>query len=199
MTLPSAPPDFPAHGNSALVLVDVQNAFFHPRGESFYPAAPDVLPALTSLLQGARQQRRLVIHVADIHRTGHPDFETTRLPAHGLHGSFDAEFYSGFGPHADYPDEIALQKRRFSAFFATDLDLLLREHAIKRLVVAGVKTNVCVRATVQDGFGLGYACLVVNDATNSNRPHLAAAALEDMRRYMGWSGSLAQALEVLAT
>jgi len=191
-------PEFPAHGESALLLIDVQNAFFHPQGESFYPEAPQVLPALEALLQRAREQQRLVIHVADIHRAGHPDFESTRLPRHGQDDSFDARFYQGFGPRPDVPGEIVLHKRRFSAFFATDLDLLLREHGIRRLVVAGVKTNVCVRASVQDGFGLGYACLVVKDATNSNRAHLAAAALEDMGRYMGWTGSLAQALEVLA-
>jgi len=191
-------PDFPAHGNVALMLVDVQNAFFHPDGESYYPEAPQVVPALGALLRGAREHQRLVVHVADVHRAGHPDFETARLPRHGQQGSFDAGFYPGFGPDPEFPGEIVLHKRRFSAFFATDLDLLLREHGITRLVVAGVKANVCVRATVQDGFGLGYACLVVKDATNSNRPHLAAAALEDMGRYMGWTGDLTQALEVLA-
>jgi len=189
--------NFPADGDCALVLIDIQQAFFHPHGENHYPHAPDVLPALETLLQGARQKQRLVIHVADVHRVGHPDFETARLPRHGLRGSFDAAFYPGFGPDPGFPCEIVLEKRRFSAFFATDLDLLLREHAIKRLIIAGVKTNVCVRATVQDGFGLGYACLVVEDATNSNRPHLAAAALEDIHRYMGWVGRLPQALEVL--
>jgi len=194
----STTPDFPVHGDVALMLVDVQNAFFHPDGESYYPEAPELLPALNRLLQGARERQRLVLHVADIHRAGHPDFETARLPRHGQQDSFDAGFYPGFGPHPQFPGEIMLQKRRFSAFFATDLDLLLREHGVRRLIVAGVKANVCVRATVQDGFGLGYACLVVEDATNSNRAHLAAAALEDMGRYMGWVGDSGQALEILA-
>jgi len=191
-------PDFPAHGDAALMLIDVQNAFFHPDGESYYPEAPGLLPVLKGLLRGARGHQRLVVHVADVHRAGHPDFETARLPRHGQQGSFDAGFYPGFGPDPEFPGEIVLHKRRFSAFFATDLDLLLREHGIRRLVVAGVKANVCVRATVQDGFGLGYACLVVKDATNSNRPHLAEAALEDMGRYMGWVSDSEHALEVLA-
>jgi nicotinamidase-related amidase len=91
-----------------------------------------------------------------------------------------------------------LVKRRFSAFFQTDLDLILREHGIERLVMAGVKTNVCVRATIQDGFGLGYKCLLVNDATSSNRPKLAESSAEDVDRYMGWAVSMNDALAALA-
>ena len=48
-----------------------------------------------------------------------------------------------------------MPKRRYSAFFATDLALLLREQRIDTMVVAGVKTNVCIRATCQDAFAHG--------------------------------------------
>ena len=50
------------------------------------------------------------------------------------------------------PNEIVCSKRRYSAFFATDLALFLREQGIERAIVAGVKTNVCIRATGQDAF-----------------------------------------------
>ncbi len=194
-----APDPFPSLGTAALLLVDVQNAFFHAEGENTYPAAAEVLPALRQLLAAARASKTLVVHIADVHRPQHPDFESRKLPAHGLAGSFNADFHEGFGPAADRQHhEAVVIKRRFSAFSGTDLDLLLREHGISRLIVAGVKTNVCVRATVQDGFALGYACLVVEEATNSNRTHLAQASLEDIQRYMGWVIPLQAALQVLA-
>ena len=53
------------------------------------------------------------------------------------------------------------------------------------MVVAGVKTNVCIRATVQDAFASGFEVIVPREATNSNRPHLAEASLEDIERYFG--------------
>lgn len=184
---------------TALVLVDIQNSFFHPDGEHFYPAAPEILAHLRRLLAFARERDRLIVHVADRHREGLGEFESHKLPPHGLIGSFSARFHDGFGPGSGTTGrEVELIKRRYSAFFATDLDLLLRENNIERLVVAGVKVNVCVRATIQDGFGLGYKCLLARDATNSNRAHLAAAAIEDIDRYMGWAVDMNEALEALA-
>jgi ureidoacrylate peracid hydrolase len=91
-----------------------------------------------------------------------------------------------------------MPKRWFSAFFATDIALLLREQGVGRVVVAGVKTNVCIRATVQDAFAHGFSPIVPREATNSNRPHLAAASLEDIDRYMGRVVALDDALETLA-
>jgi maleamate amidohydrolase len=68
---------------------------------------------------------------------------------------------------------------------------------VRTLVIAGVKTNVCVRATVQDAFAAGYEVVVPRDATNSNRPHLAEASLEDIDRYFGAVVPLAAAVERL--
>jgi maleamate amidohydrolase len=73
-----------------------------------------------------------------------------------------------------------VRKRRYSAFFTTDLDLILREAGVGRLLIVGVKTHVCVRATAQDAFGYGYAVYVVKGAIGSNHPHLHAASLEDI-------------------
>ena len=69
--------------------------------------------------------------------------------------------------------------------FATDLALLLHEQRAEKVVIAGVKTNVCIRATVQDAFAHGFRPSIVRQAVSSNRPHLHAAALEDVERYFG--------------
>ncbi len=67
-------------------------------------------------------------------------------------------------------NETLILKRRFSAFFATDLALFLTEQKVERVIIAGVKTNVCIRATAQDAFANGFAPVLVREATNSNRP-----------------------------
>ena len=186
----------PSHEKVALLLIDVQNAFFHPDGENYYPESAGIVPYLQRLLKRARGSGRLVVHVAEQHRAGVDDFEQLKLPEHCIADSWDARFFEGFGPADD--SEFLLAKRRVSAFFATDLDLLLREKGIGRLVVAGVKANVCVRATVQDAFSLGYRCTVPRDAVNSNRPQLADAALEDIDRYFGWVVGIDEAEAMLS-
>lgn len=170
---------------TALIVIDMQNSFLHPNGENYYPAARDVIGPVTSMLNAARARDCLIIHTVDRHRRGLPDFEQTRLPQHSLEGSRDAVYFEGFGPDPESDREVEIVKRRYSAFFGTDLALVLNECGIENLVVCGVKTNVCVRATVQDAFGLGFRVIVPRQATNSNREHLAKASLEDIERYMG--------------
>ena len=76
--------------------------------------------------------------------------------------------------------------------------MILREADVKRLLIVGVKTHVCVRATVQDAFGYGYDANVVKDAVGSNHAHLHAASLEDIERYMGNSLTIEEAARMIA-
>ena len=181
---------------SALLVIDMQNAFLHPQGENFYARAPDVIAPALELINSARSSGTLVVHVADIHRQGFADFEQPKLPAHGLDGSFDARFFDGFGPDVKHR-EIQIIKRRYSAFFGTDLALFLREQEVRSLVICGVKINVCVRATAQDAFAHGFDVQVVKEAVNTNRDHLGEAALEDIQRYLGRVITQADALKAL--
>ena len=183
-------------GRTALLLIDVIDSFFREGMANFYPEAPLVLDPLRRLLAAARSSGALVVHGAERHRPGLDDFEWRKLPPHHFAGAADAAVVAGFEMQG--PREVLLAKRRFSAFFATDLALLLREQGIGRVVVAGVKTNVCIRATVQDAFAHGFSPLVPREATNSNRPHLAAASLEDIERYFGEVVALEAALAALA-
>ena len=182
---------------TALIVIDMQNSFLHPDGENHYPAAVDVIDNCRRLIGQSRKSGAIIVHVADRHREGFEDFEDRRLPRHCVGGGFDAEFFDGFGP-SGAANEIEIVKRRFSAFFATELALFLNEQSVRRVVICGVKTNVCVRATSQDAFANGFDVVVVKDATNSNRDHLAAASLEDIERYLGQLASTDEAREMLA-
>jgi maleamate amidohydrolase len=181
---------------TALILVDVTNSFFLEGMPNHYPAAAETLEPLRRLLAMARAKDRIVVHAIEQHYPGFDDFEWRKLPRHHFIGDLDATIFAGFEPAG--PREIVCAKRRFSAFFATDLALFLREQKIERVIVAGVKTNVCIRATVQDAFANGFDPVVPREATNSNRPHLAAASLEDIERYFGSVVSLEAALDMLA-
>lgn len=86
--------------------------------------------------------------------------------------------------HHDETDHY-LTKRRFSAFFATDLDLLLRELDVRTAIITGVMTNICVRATVHDASFHGYRVIVPSDcgATTSQRDQ--DSTLDDIRHCFG--------------
>ncbi|MCZ4291495.1 cysteine hydrolase family protein [Hoeflea alexandrii] len=170
--------------NTALIVIDMQNSFLHPEGENFYPAAPDVIEPVRALIQAADEGAAIIVHVCDRHREGFADYEQPRLPVHCVTGGFNAEFFEGFGPKGR-AKEIIITKRRYSAFFATELALFLHEQGVKRVVICGVKTNVCVRATATDAFANGFEVNVVAQAVNTNRPNLGEASLEDIDRYIG--------------
>ena len=86
------------------------------------------------------------------HRKGFDDFSGASCPS-TISKESDAAFHADFEPRGD--NETVVFKRRFSAFFGTDLALFLHERAVTRVVIAGVKTNVCIRATAQDAFANG--------------------------------------------
>jgi nicotinamidase-related amidase len=182
---------------TALILVDVINDFFHPQGRNFKPEYEPTLKNIMLLLQTARLHGAVVVHAMESH---HPaarqlDFEWKKLPPHCFAGDFDAEPVAGVNILPDR--EYVVHKRRFSAFFETDLNLLLREAGIERIIIVGVKTHVCVRATAQDGFGYGYWVVLPLEAVNSNYKHLHEASLEDIQRYMGEVVPLETALAML--
>jgi maleamate amidohydrolase len=151
---------------------------------------------LRTLLSAARANGAIVVHAVEKHRPEFHDFEWKKLPVHHLGEAHDADFFADFRPEG--PRETIVYKRRFSAFFATDLALFLHEQGITRVVIAGVKTNVCIRATAQDAFANGFEPVIPREATNSNWPHLAEASLEDISRYMGQVVPLDEAIGMLA-
>lgn len=182
---------------TALLLVDVIHDFFHPRGTNYHSEYQPVLQNIIRIVEAAREQGLMIVHAMEAHHPGHcGDFEWRKLPEHCLAGSFDAEPVAAVGIRAG---EFVLTKRRYSAFFATELDLLLREAGIEQLLVAGVKSHVCIRATIQDAFGYGYRAVLVREATGSKYQHLHAASLEDIERYMGDVVDMKTGLEIIRT
>ena len=181
---------------TALILVDVINSFFEKGHPNHYAGVEAVIEPMRKLLAAARSSAAIVVHAAEKHRPGFHDFEWRKLPVHHLADAVDAAFYGDFQPKG--PNETVVHKRRFSPFFATDLALFLAEQNVERVVIAGVKTNVCIRATAQDAFASGFEPIVPHEATNSNRQHLAEASLEDIDRYMGRVVSLDEAIGMLS-
>ncbi len=81
--------------------------------------------------------------------------------------------------------DIVIPKRRYSGFFQTDLDLTLRELGVKTVIAVGADTNICVLHTLADAYFLGYASIVVTDATMTFLCGTQEGALEHCEKCYG--------------
>jgi len=90
------------------------------------------------------------------------------------------------------PGDIVLPKPRYSGFFNTPLDSLLRSRGIRHLIFTGIATNVCVESTLRDGFFLEYFGVVLEDATHQAGPEFEQkAALFNIETFFGWVSTVA--------
>ncbi len=144
--------------------------------------AARMLPTLHEFVNDAREAGAVIIWVVDKHRRDKPDFELDRVRFHCTEGTLGVELAS---PLRALPEDYLVTKSRYSAFFATDLDLILRNENISRLILTGTKTNVCVRAAAQDAFARNYDLLIPRELVATDRENLHLANLEDMDRYFG--------------
>jgi len=83
--------------------------------------------------------------------------------------------------------DILIEKPRYSAFFQTNLDTVLRSYDIKYLLFTGVATNICVEATIRDGYYREYFCILISDATVNSGPEFTQdATIFNVKARYGW-------------
>lgn len=99
------------------------------------------------------------------------------------------------------PNEVVIDKPGKGAFYATDLESVLREHHIRQLVVTGVTTEVCVNTTVREANDRGYDCLVLSDCVGSYFPEFQDVGLRMIKAQggiFGWVSDSSRLLQALA-
>jgi ureidoacrylate peracid hydrolase len=93
---------------------------------------------------------------------------------------------------APQPGDIVIPKTRYSGFFNTNIDSVLRSRGIRTLVFTGVATNVCVESSLRDAFHLEYFGVVLEDATHHLGPDfIQKAALFNIEKFFGWVSTVA--------
>jgi nicotinamidase-related amidase len=192
---------------AAVLVVDMQNAFIDPKGSLArlgVPVARNVrpIPHIQAVLAAARAAEVPIVHLRFVLREDLSDlgevgrrFPPLRELRHCAEGSWDAAFYPGMEPR---PGEYAVVKNRFSGFFGTDLDELLRILRVDTLVVTGVATNVCVESTVRDAFERDYRIVVPREATGSYTEEMEAGSLAAMAFMFAEVRSVAEVVAALA-
>ncbi|MBU2609051.1 MAG: cysteine hydrolase [Chloroflexi bacterium] len=125
-----------------------------------------IIPNLQRLAAFAREKGFPLIFASDSYLETDFVFHS-RVKPHAITGTRGAEVIDELKPQ---DSDIILPKRRFSAFFRTDLDFTLRRLEVDTIAVAGVTTEVCVCATVLDGITNGFRAIFLSDCCASYTP-----------------------------
>lgn len=165
----------------ALLVIDMLNDFILPQGSlSVGPAGEEIVPLIARQIEEFRQAGEAVIYICDHHTAEDPEFEM--FPPHCVQGTPGAEIVEALAPSEG---ELVIPKRRYSAFFATQLDLCLREMGIKELFLVGVCTNICVLYTACEARMRTYDVTVLKDAVASFDSGAHEFALVQMENVLG--------------
>ena len=206
--------------DTAVIVIDMQNGYASPGGY-VDRAGFDVAPAaacidrIARVLETARGAGLPVIYLqngwdADYVEAGTPAspnwhksnaLRTMRarpeLAGQLLaRGGWDYELVDALAPQ---PGDIRLHKTRYSAFFNSQLDSVLRARGIRTLVFVGIASNVCVESTLRDGFHLEYFGVMLEDATHHLGPDFVReATVYNVEKFFGWVSSTAEFCTAIA-
>jgi ureidoacrylate peracid hydrolase len=156
---------------TALIIVDMENDFVAEGAPLRATMAPAVVPPLQRALAHARRTGMRVIFTTHAHRRDGSDmgvFGRSKPPIVErmalVDGEPGIEIYDELKP---LPQEVVIKKRRFSAFYGTDLDIVLRSSGIEAVIITGVTTENCCHATARDALFHNYGVIFLSDATGT--------------------------------
>ena len=171
---------------TALIVIDMQMGFINEASAQCIRGARATVPACAAVINHCREQNIPVFFVTRRYRADGSDVEHTR---------FESWRDGGKAMSPDCPEEISagmpeefglcdrdyrIVKPRYSAFFHTELDLILRRLGVNTIVLAGTTTPNCIRTTCYDGISLEYNVAVLSDCTSSNTEEIQQSNLRDM-------------------
>src|SRR4051794_29278404 len=200
---------------AALVIIDMQRDFLEPGG--FGEALGNDVSLLRRtiaptclVLEAARAAGMMVIHTREGHRPDLADLPAAKKSrgkpalAIGDIGAMGRLLVRGEPGHDIIPelyplaDEPVIDKPGKGAFYATDLEAILRHRLVAQLIVCGVTTEVCVNTTVREANDRGFDCLVLEDCVGSYFPEFQEMGLRMVKAQGGIFGWVGQADAVVA-
>ncbi|HWR64879.1 MAG TPA: isochorismatase family protein [Bellilinea sp.] len=170
---------------AALLVIDMQYFFLDPASPSYTCGGLAILPKLQKVIQAFRQANRPVIYTRHVH---HPDLLDAGIMGWWwegmcLEGSPESEVHQDIAPR---PNEKVIFKHRYSAFYNTDLETVLRNLKVEELVVAGIMTNMCCESTARDAYYRDYRVFFLADGTGSVNEEMHVASLLNLAFGFAW-------------
>lgn len=170
---------------AALLVVDMQKFFLDPASPSFTCGGLAILPNLRSLIHVFRQAGRPVIFTRHVHNPDRSDAGIMAWWWKGmcLEGSPESEIHPELAP---LNSEKVIFKHRYSAFYNTDLETVLRVLKIEDIVISGIMTNMCCESTARDAYYRDYRVFFLSDGTGSVTEEMHLASLVNLAFGFAW-------------
>jgi nicotinamidase-related amidase len=147
---------------SALIIVDMQNAFVHEKCRLFVPESRKTIEPIRKLLEEARSKNVLVIYTQDWHQKDDPEFNV--WGEHAVAGTWEAEIIDELKP---IDGDVLIKKLRYDGFYGTYLDDVLRMRKIENTVITGTVANICVLHTAGSAALRGYKVVIPIDCISA--------------------------------
>ena len=170
----------------ALVVIDMQRGFLDASSPLFIPGAADTVPACARAIDCCHRAGVPVVFAVRHYRADGSDVERARYDVWARGGRPLSETCPPSMSDA-WPEEFhradtdyVIVKPRFSAFFHTELDLILRRLGVRTLYLTGTTTPNCIRTTCYDGLSLDYNVGILTDCCSSNSEEIQQANMVDM-------------------
>ena len=161
---------------AALLVIDMQDFFLDPSSPTYTCGGQAILPTLKRLIETFRTANRPVIYTRHVHNPNLSDAGIMEWWWEGmcLEGTPESEVHRDIAP---LPDEKVILKHRYSAFYNTDLETVLRCLKIEDLVVCGIMTNLCCESTARDAYFRDYRIFFLADGTGTINEEMHLASL----------------------
>jgi ureidoacrylate peracid hydrolase len=189
-----------------ILTIDIQNDYCSSKSPATvgtdYDFKREAARRLTKLLEVTRMAKIPVIHVKTQHSewTDNPVW-TTRRANPGVvvrEGTWGEGWWDEFKENWPIAGEYVVTKHRWSAFHATELDLVLRCKKFETIILTGVSSAGCVDATARDGFMLGYGVIVLSDCTWAKTRESHETSLKKLNHHHGIVVTSDEILKVLS-
>lgn len=168
-------------GKVALVVADMLNDFLDPRGALYVgPTAREIIPFVARKIEESRAGGGVVIFVCDAHAP--EDREFRHFNPHAVKGTWGAEIIPELPRQ---PQDYRVEKTRYSCFYNTNLDDLLKREAVARVELVGVCTSICVMETAKELFDRDIPCRVYREGVADFDHEAHVFALKHMARVFG--------------
>jgi len=197
---------------SALIIVDMQNMFLHPKGTFGsrgidLSGANQIIKPISDIAGACRKNRIPVFYARHTFRRNFPDRSKMYVelmysrqgkePTGGLlSDSWESAIVDELAP---LPDDILIDaKHLFSCFHQTDLELVLRNLGVETIFFTGVTTSICVETSIRDAFHRDFRCVLVEDCTWEKVPEMADATKRFIAMHFGYLTTSQDLLRALA-
>lgn len=187
--------------DTALLVIDVQNFFVEEGAPSEIPKGREMIPKLNSLVKELKEKGGMIIYARQRHdhfnnnsfKVPFPDYFMKDGKPLLLQGSHWFNTHSDLVSLQDY----FINKDRWSAFYQTELEMILRDKNIKNVIITGLATNICCASTAADAYFRDFNVIFLSDCTVTMDDELQNATLRTIAMSYGHVMSKKDLLDII--